>query len=142
MKKLERLRREDLEPIIQRLAVLNRGFDLTTNQVIEYESCLERLPTLGHADRVITIAIERHTRPPAPAELLSIYREIAVAARPDDDCTLCDGSGWRPVTVEGHSAVRRCGCIRQRPAPPRFGHPPGERHSPAIAQLAQEKTLS
>ena len=41
-------------------------------------------------------------------------RELAPTPRVRSFCTLCNGTGWRPVLVKGDKAVTRCQCRMRR----------------------------
>lgn len=139
------LPRADLQLVLDRLTAVNRGFAIPESTRIELETCLERLPSLGHVDRVVSAWIDDNKRLPSPAELMAIHREQVAAAKPAAECPHCAGSGWRHVMIRGlldrrlWSCARRCSCIRET-----VDREPSAVNRPTqqpLETLAQEKAL-
>lgn len=142
MTKRQTLPSEKLQLVIDRLTAVNRGFAIPESTRIELETCLERLPSLGHANRVVSAWIDDNKRLPTPSELMAIHREQVAAATPKSECPHCAGAGWRHVIKRGWSCAERCSCIREpkgtgSPACPRSPQPTQQ----PLETLAQEKAL-
>lgn len=99
-----------LEPLV---VALRADFDLPAWTV--YFRALEDVPAA-----LLAAAVERSAKSdrfmPKPGELRQYAedaRKALVASVAYLPCAQCEETGWEPVTVDGVTRMRRCGCWRR-----------------------------